>query len=148
MTTAADVIREARSWVKTPFRHQGRIKGIAVDCGGLVSQVGRAVGLTTADPLDYSPQPDPARMRELLDRYLVRIAIADMRPGDVVWIAWRPGTKDVLQHLGILTDIGPDLGVVHAYGTNGRGGTVIEHRLDVWWRGRIRAAYRFPGLEA
>lgn len=33
---AAQVIAEARSWIGTPYHHKGRVKGVGVDCGGMV----------------------------------------------------------------------------------------------------------------
>lgn len=30
------ILDEARTWVGTPFHHKARIKGVGVDCGGLI----------------------------------------------------------------------------------------------------------------
>jgi hypothetical protein len=40
------LVAEARRWLGTPFRHQGRIRGEGVDCIGLVLEPARALGLT------------------------------------------------------------------------------------------------------
>ena len=34
--TGQDVVAEARRWLGTPWRHQARLRGVGVDCGGLV----------------------------------------------------------------------------------------------------------------
>ena len=34
--TVDDVVKEARTWIGTPFVHQGRTKGLACDCLGLM----------------------------------------------------------------------------------------------------------------
>ena len=38
------MIDEAREWIGTPFVHQGRTKGQACDCLGLVIAVAKAAG--------------------------------------------------------------------------------------------------------
>ena len=51
-----DIIAEAQSWLGTPYRHQGSLKGVGCDCLGLVRGVWRAVigGEPEALPA-YSP---------------------------------------------------------------------------------------------
>lgn len=59
MTTTRDqVIAEARTWLRTPWRHMGDIKGPAggVDCLMLLARVFGAVG---AVPADVEPRPYP-----------------------------------------------------------------------------------------
>jgi cell wall-associated NlpC family hydrolase len=45
MATRAEIIAEARTWLKTPWRHQGRLKGIGCDCVGHIVCVPRALGI-------------------------------------------------------------------------------------------------------
>jgi branched-chain amino acid transport system ATP-binding protein len=52
------LVAEARCWLGTPFRHQGRIRGQGVDCIGLVLEPARALGLTDYRPGAYSRLPD------------------------------------------------------------------------------------------
>lgn len=33
------IVKEARSWIGTPYHHKSMIKGVGVDCGGLLYQV-------------------------------------------------------------------------------------------------------------
>ena len=37
------IVREARSWIGTPYRHQGALKHAGADCLGLIRGVYRAV---------------------------------------------------------------------------------------------------------
>lgn len=129
------VVLEARGWLGTPYRHQGRLKGLAVDCLGLVTEVGRSIGAGTYDRLDYGRLPNPRRMLAELRDHLEVIAVCDACPGDVLHISWREHPM----HLAIRT---PD-GMIHAYAQVGE---VVEHPIDVEWRGRIRFAYRYPGV--
>ena len=39
------LIDVARSWLNTPYHHAGRIKGVGVDCGTLLSEVSMETGL-------------------------------------------------------------------------------------------------------
>jgi NlpC/P60 family putative phage cell wall peptidase len=126
------IILEARSWKGTPFRHQGRIKGMACDCAGLVIGVARELDLPYRDVLDYGRQPHLKRMRTALDEQMDRIAIGSAKPGDVIWITW----QRYPQHLAILTDIG----MIHAYESAGE---VVEHPMNNGWRSLIRAAYSY-----
>ena len=136
MTTREEIVEEARSWKGTPYLHQGRLKGRGVDCLGVVAMVGRALGLTDYDRLDYGRLPNPRRMRAELKAHLVEISLRDALPGDVVHMSW--GIDPM--HLGILTPAG----IVHAYS---RIPAVVEHPVDGEWRGRMRFAYRYPGIE-
>jgi cell wall-associated NlpC family hydrolase len=44
MTLAERIVAEAETWLNTPFRHQGRLKGQGVDCVGFISEVAREAG--------------------------------------------------------------------------------------------------------
>lgn len=51
------IIREAESWLGTPYHHHGRIKGVGVDCAMLICKVFENVGATPeVDPGFYSSQ--------------------------------------------------------------------------------------------
>lgn len=41
----AAIVEEAKTWLRTPFVHAGRVKGAGVDCGQLPLAVYEAVGL-------------------------------------------------------------------------------------------------------
>ena len=135
------MIAEARTWLGTPFNHQGRIKGVACDCIGLIMGVGIALKLAVYDPhsqtarsyLSYGRSPDPVRMREGIGRWLHTIPVEQAGLADVLYMAWSREP----QHVGLITDIG----IIHAYA---RAGKVVEHRLDADWQSRIRGAWRFP----
>ena len=46
VTTSDEVVREARTWVGVPFRHQGRSRS-GVDCGGIIVVVLRELRRAT-----------------------------------------------------------------------------------------------------
>lgn len=53
--TGIAAVNEALTWLGTPCHHQGRIKGVGVDCGTLICEVYEKVGLM--DHLDPRPYP-------------------------------------------------------------------------------------------
>lgn len=133
MTWRADAVAAARECVGTPFVHQGRINGRALDCAGVVVHVAARLGADYLDVAGYSRQPHGGTLESVLDSQpcLQRVAINDIEPGDV--LVMRFGR--VPQHLGIWT--GDTL--IHAYETVG---ACVEHRMDDKWRARIVRAYR------
>lgn len=141
------IVAEARSWIRTPYRHQCSMKGVAVDCWGLVRGVGEALEIISIDATlyarfkAYSRTPNPKRMGEGLATFLDVIDQDQAGDGDVVWIAWRPG---VPMHVGILATSGdgrPTL--IHAEGVTGY---ALEQGISETDRTRIEGYYRFPGV--
>lgn len=137
MTTPADIVREARRYVGTPFVHQGRQLGRGIDCAGLVVNVAHSLGLSDYDQDGYGREPQGELLRRILDEQMVQIPLAEYAPGDVLLMRF----ERYPQHLAVVTDHG----IVHAYESVGR---CVEHRLDDKWLRRIVAAYRFPNREA
>jgi len=144
MSTRAQVITEARTWVGTPYLHQARMKLVGVDCIGVVIGTARALGLvaTDFDITGYSRQPD-GTLIEKAGRYMTRITQAAMQPGDVVAIAFDGDP----QHFGILVDYRHGgLAIVHASNNYAK---VIETRLlfgTAPQSMKFVAAYRLPGI--
>lgn len=137
MTTRADIVAAAEGWLGTPFRHQGRAKGVGCDCAGLLVGVGRELGLPVGDVQAYSRQPDGASLQRHLERLAVPVPLAKARAGDVLLL--RIGRHP--RHLALLC---PGGWMIHAWSD---AGAVVRTRLTDRWRRRIVAAYRFPGIE-
>lgn len=71
MHKTKNVISEAMTWLGTPYHHQGRVKGVSVDCATLLCEVYEAVGLIDHyDPGLYTPD---WHMHQLGQRYLGHI---------------------------------------------------------------------------
>jgi NlpC/P60 family putative phage cell wall peptidase len=139
------VIAEARSWIGTPYRHQGALKGVGCDCLGLVRGVWSAVyGYEPESPPSYSSDWAEASKEETLlaaaRRHLTEVPLDAMAPGDVILFRWRPHLPS--KHLGIL--VAPDR-MVHAYDAAGK---VAEGNLAAAWRRKISAVFAFPPIEA
>jgi cell wall-associated NlpC family hydrolase len=145
MPTREEIVAEARSWIGTPYLHQARVKGVGVDCAGLLIGCCKNLGLLSQDfdVRGYPRSPDGMSMMALCDEYMTRISTDTMQLGDALLIRWGQDP----QHLGLLGNyIYGGLSIIHALGTPDAKGRVIEHRLDKSTRGRMVAAYRLPGV--
>lgn len=137
MPSRSDILCAARAWLGTPFRHQGRCRGVGVDCIGLIVGVARDLGLGARDRTDYPRQPDGRSLEAALEDQLRLLGPGDMGPGDVLLMRIRR----MPQHVGFLAEHGT---IIHAHSAAGR---VVEMRLNERWWERMVAAYRFPGVE-
>ena len=143
MTTRADVLAAARGWIGTPFHHQARVKGVGVDCAGVVIGVARELLLVDPDfdVTAYPRQPDGVSLIGWCDQYMLRIDQQAMQAGDVVVVNF----DDHPQHIGILSEYRHGgLSVIHALSKAHR---VIETRLLFSRAMRFVAAYKLPGLD-
>jgi NlpC/P60 family putative phage cell wall peptidase len=144
MTTRADVLRVAQTWLGTRWQHQAWIKGVGTDCIGLVAGVALELGLPeaiawAADPTQhsYGRDPQPAALLTNVVRFLDPISLGTERPGDILLLRFSREP----QHFAILS--APDR-IVHAYAQARK---VVENRLDEAWRSRIVGAYSYRGLD-
>jgi NlpC/P60 family putative phage cell wall peptidase len=133
------ILSAARSWLGTPWRHQGRLKGIGVDCGGLIIGVGKELGLLDFDTHAYGRIPDGQKLRALCAEHLVPNPGSEIAPGDILLMRF---TRHP-QHLALVGDRGEPFSLIHAYAD---AGICVEHGADPTWRRRIVAAYSFKPL--
>lgn len=144
--TRADVVAEARTWLDTPYAHQHRAKGVAVDCAGLIVGVARELELVAPDfdVNGYARTPDGRSLLELCDRFMTRVRLGDLKPGHVLVIRWE---RDP-QHMGILGDyLVGGLSLIHALGTADGKGRVVEHRLNAQTMAKAIRGYALPKVE-
>lgn len=142
------IVPIARTWIRTPYRHQHRHKGHGCDCVGLIIGVGLeadVLGTWTPESWQahnaYSRSPNPARMGRALGQYLRPWKGEGLPPdGAVAWMGWRASLP---MHLGII-GTHPASGyrtLIHAYSG---AGAVIEHRLSEDWLARIESWWLYP----
>lgn len=133
------LVQEARTWIGTPFVHQGRTKGAGCDCLGLVVGVLSAFGHEPEVPV-YSDNPqlkDNALFYNGLISYLkVSREVPDV--GQILGFSLR--RNGPLAHIGILSQLGPIPRFIHAYSTYG----VVESALTDAWQRRIVARFELP----
>ena len=138
------VAQEALKWKGTPFHHQASLKGVGVDCIGLVCGVADALGLPEAKRWrediryrGYGRLPVPSKLLAACSEYMDQIVNPGL--GDVLLFTFM---KEPM-HFGIITQTSPRY-LVHAYETIGH---VTEHRIDEKWERRIVGSYRLRGVE-
>lgn len=114
----ARIWAEAQQWIGTPFRWQGRIKGVGCDCKGLLAGVAAACGRSEAGSVealagDYREgRFAPARLRAGLDRLFEPVAVPVLG-GPILLIM-----AGAAQHLAIAGPVAPDgrvLRMIHAW---------------------------------
>lgn len=135
--TGKQVIDSARAMIGTPFLHQGRIPGVALDCAGLVVAVARQLGFDPVDVAGYSRTPFHGQLESHVaaQSCLEEVPLPQIAPGAIVVMRF---TKEP-QHLAIYAG---DT-IIHSYETVGQ---VCEHALSSAWRARIVRAFCFVGV--
>ncbi|MDN7456603.1 NlpC/P60 family protein [Burkholderia cenocepacia] len=136
MATRDQIVAEARSWLGTPYRHQGRLKGVSVDCAGLVVGVAQALGLPALDMSGYARRPDGS-LRDFVHGQTEAVAPGAQQGGDIVIFQW----QNAPVHLALLT--APDC-IIHAFAINRE---VCEHGIDEKWLLNIVGYRKFSGVE-
>jgi cell wall-associated NlpC family hydrolase len=111
---------EALTWLDTPYRSVGKLKGVGVNCAMIFFLAGKASGVLAADvpePSWYTPQFASNNKEERLINYLTSYGAAeikkeDLGPGDV--IAYKSGLSH--GHLALVIDFPSILHVMPAHG--------------------------------
>lgn len=140
------VVAAAREWLGTPYRHQASLKGEGADCLGLIRGVWRELIGSEPEPLPpYRPDWAEVGGEETLlaaaRRWLIEIPVARAARGDVVLFRMAPGCP--AKHCAILSETtGAEPRMIHAYW----GRAVVESWMGPWWRARLVAAFRWPGV--
>jgi NlpC/P60 family putative phage cell wall peptidase len=134
--TAQDIVSAAREWLDTPYHHQARLKGVGVDCAGLIIGIAHELKLSDFDISGYASRPQGDSLQRLCAAQMQPIALDAIRPGDVLLFRFEAHPC----HLGILS--APER-LIHAYLPRRK---VVEHGLDPsWWR-QLAAQFRLPGV--
>lgn len=141
------IVKEAWSWVGTPFAHFQCCKGAGVDCAHLIIGVGKAVGIFPPDfqvPY-YSAQWVLDRKATLLLDTLARTGflekpVAERAPGDV--LVFEVGALEC--HAGIFMG---DSEMVHAHRARVNGRVKRFVLKGPWMGAYLKRAYTYPGIK-
>jgi len=137
------VVESARSWLGTPFVHQGRLKHKGVDCIGLVIGVARELAMREPDfdVTGYSRDPDGKTLMRMSLMHMSKITRESMQAGDVVVVRF----GDHPQHFGVVGNYKHGgLSIIHAAMKNG---AVVEQRLMFSSAMHFCAAFKLPLVE-
>ena len=132
---ANDIIVAARSLVGTPFRHQGRIPGVALDCAGTVIETLKLIGINPIDRTDYGYDPCNGQLEAQIALQDYVVPVRSLQPGDFLVMVFIGEP----QHLAVYTGEN----IIHAYS---RQGMVVEHVFNDHWKQKVIAAYRLKEL--
>lgn len=129
-----DIIKAARACLDTPFKHQGRLPGRALDCAGLIVAVAQAIGADYRDVAGYGRSPAGNLLQAALDAQpcLHGVPVLERQSGDVLLMRFDGDP----QHLAICAGET----IIHSYAQVGK---VCEHRMAAVWAARIVRVYRF-----
>jgi len=151
MNKREQYIEALRSYIGTPFRHQGQSKQ-GMDCLGLLIAAGRDIGLEVPSNLTYMPNPDSGELEKRSKQFLRQLPYNrlqrvgnQIQPGDVLtfWIVERGQPKHFAVYTG-LDNHGRE-SVIHAYSRKQYG--VIETTIaNKFLSRRIDKAWRIPQL--
>lgn len=132
--TVDEIIAAARAEVGTPFMHQGRIPGKALDCAGLAVVVA-SQWHAVEQPRAYGRSPHLGLLQQWVEAQDFLQPIASPVAGCLLLM--RFGTEP--QHLAICAGDK----IIHSYGSVGK---VVEHNFSDVWRARVVKAYRFKDV--
>lgn len=134
----SDIVDAARKYIGTPFRHQGRLPGVALDCAGLFIQICLDLGFSPVDSKGYGRNPYKGMLETHADNqeFMRRIPISEMAAGDILLMRFSGNPQHVAIHAGE--------NIIHAYEHAGK---VVEHRMADVWRARVVRAYRLADIE-
>jgi NlpC/P60 family putative phage cell wall peptidase len=169
MSVNADVLAIARTWIGTPYRHQGAVKGVGCDCLGLIRGIWRELYGTEPEAVpayapDWAERAGEERLLKAAERHFDPVpSHTRSRAGDLVLFRFRPHLA--AKHAGVLACLpgeengggdAPDAllkdaaGVkrhaqspdafIHAYEQS----AVTISALVPGWRRKIAGIYRFP----
>ena len=135
----SDFTAVARTFLGTPFHHQGRLPGVGLDCVGVVVCALKQLDWPVEDQSGYGRIPLQGRLISAIENHCDTISQEDIQPGDLMMFAFRSEP----QHIAIVSATDPIM-LIHAYQDVHR---VVENDLDATWQSRLRGCYRLRGIE-
>ena len=139
--TRAKVVKEALTWVGTPYHDMACVKGVGVDCAMLVFGIARELGLTDKKHEElprYNPSMHVFNKSFLIDEVIafgcVPVPLNKAEPGDILLFEFH----NTIAHCGIKVS---DTEVVHAVK---RPGYVVKVEIAGNVEKTLKYAYRFP----
>ena len=136
--TGKEVCEVAKTYVGTPFHNLGRVKGIGIDCVGIILGVAKELKIKLVIHDEFKFFNRRTRQRPLLDYMDEQFIKIEKREVGSIVVSWYNRNTKEPSHLGIVTEVG----LVH---THGNLGIVIEEHWSPKWTTLISGYYRYPG---
>jgi cell wall-associated NlpC family hydrolase len=136
----AQITARARTWLGTPFRHQGRRKD-GCDCIAIPFDLCVMLGIPVVDWKRYGRLPSGHKLYETFLEHAIEIDKTAFAPGDLLLMTW----KKEPHHTALVVKMADgNIGIIHSHSNVGR---VVEHILDTKWRQRIVHVFRFRQIK-
>lgn len=124
MSWRDQIAAEARTWLGTKYHHKGRIKGVGVDCGGLIYETYKKVLGIPAEPFPSDYPEDWGLHKEDNELYLNFIMpyvkpTMDLKIGDLVIFKFGRAFAHGTMYIG-------GGKVIHSYGRTTHGAVLIS----------------------
>lgn len=132
LTDSEKIIESARKLLGTPYKHQGRLPGIALDCIGLPICIAKELGYEYLDLTAYGRIPHKGLLDEMVAKQPCLYRVYDRQPGDLFLMKYVADP----QHVAIFTGDS----IIHCSSLTDR---VVEHRIDEETERQIVSTYRF-----
>ena len=136
MITAQDIISEAETWIDTPFKHQGRLKGIGVDCYGLIVEIARHFNITNYREANYGRVPQPRLMWKELRTQMCESNLTNAKPGYVFFMAFNKQPMHLALYDGE--------NIIHALSTAKK---CIKQRFTPELQRLVRGVFYYKGVK-
>lgn len=135
--TRAGILADARSWIGTPYHHKGRVKGVGVDCGGLIYELFSPHLPLAPFPSDY-PQDWALHQDNELYLAFIKDHVREVaRLPDFGLVMFQYGR--CFSHAGLITERKT---VIHAWGRT-KEGRVMDSQLGFFRRGSELRAVKY-----
>jgi cell wall-associated NlpC family hydrolase len=131
----AKFISAVKSYIGTPFHHQGRLPQVGLDCAGVVVCAAKECGIAVDDQQGYARTPANGMLEQAVFAHCERITLMDTVDGDILLFKFLREP----QHLAVYAE-GK---LIHAYSSVGK---VIENSFDDTWKRRLVGCFRLKGL--
>ncbi len=136
------IIAKAMEYIDTPYHHQSRLKGVGIDCAGLIVCVLKDLNEEITDLKTYSRLPNSNELQKVCDENAEMINFENAKKGDVLLITFIKNP----QHLAFLDiDENGNRYMIHAYGVKGVE-KVVRNLIDDKWENKIVCAYKLNYL--
>lgn len=128
--TRAQFVEEVRSCIGTPFQHCGRVKGLGMDCAGLIVCSANTLGVAMPMYASYSRQVDTDVLQSILAKHTH--AVEELNHGTVLLLR----VKHQPRHLAVY-DAERNT-IVHAFELPGK---VVENTFQRPWSNNIHSMH-------
>lgn len=138
MPSRAEIVAEARKWIDTPWKHQGRSER-GIDCAGVVVKTAHALKFSEFDVTNYQRNTRGHQFMDYFREHMEEIPLTKIQEGDVVLF------RDSMFpcHSAVVSVKHGELHIIHAYA---RRKQVLEEPLSAEWKGKWIAAFKFKGV--